>query len=501
MLFDLRGRGRRNTVRVLYIGLAVLIGVGLVGFGVGGGFGGGGILSSAGNSEGSGGASFSSKIAKYEKVTKKEPANISAWENLAKNLLHEAGNEGNLTSTGAPNAKGKELYRRASQAWLSYLALNPHTPNSELAQLVYRIYGEEGLNEPAKAVQALNIVVTKRENASFYAQLAEYAYKAGNNSLGDLAATKAVKLAPAAEQRAAENRARGSQEVPARRTDLHDHHERQGLQNPQIAERRATPPSAPRRRSRRPAPRRARRRAPPPARRRANRAAAMEGGLAAERGGEAEYTARLLIACPDRPGIVAAVSGFLFEREANIVSSHQYSSDPTGGRFFMRTEFFLPPGEDRALLSAAFADQVAGRFGMEWTLRWWGERQRTAILVSRQDHCLLDLIWRRRRGELETEIVAVISNHPDLEPEAAAAGIPFHHVPVPDGAKEDAEAQMLELLARSRGAARARALHADPQRRVPRPASACPRSTSITRSCRRSPAPTPTGAPTIAASS
>jgi hypothetical protein len=200
MLFDLRGRGRRNTVRVLYIGLAVLIGVGLVGFGVGGGFGGGGILNSAGNNEGSGGASFASKISKYEKITKKEPNNASAWENLAKNLLHEAGNEGNLTSTGAPNAKGKELYRRASQAWLSYLALNPHKPNSELAQLVFGIYGEEGLNEPAKAVQALNIVVTKRETASYYAQLAEYAYKAGNNSLGDLAAEKAVKLAPATER-------------------------------------------------------------------------------------------------------------------------------------------------------------------------------------------------------------------------------------------------------------------------------------------------------------
>jgi formyltetrahydrofolate deformylase len=164
-------------------------------------------------------------------------------------------------------------------------------------------------------------------------------------------------------------------------------------------------------------------------------------------GGTAEYTARLLIACPDRPGIVAAVSGFLFERDANIVSSHQYSSDPSGGRFFMRTEFFLPPGEDRASLSAAFSAHVAERFAMEWTLRWWGERQRTAILVSRQDHCVLDLIWRRRRGELETDIVAVVSNHPDLEPEAAAAGIPFHHVPVPERAKEQAEARMLELLA------------------------------------------------------
>ncbi len=200
MLFDLRGRGRRNTVRVIYIGLAVLIGVGLVGFGIGGGFGGGGILNSASTNEGSSGASFASKISKYEKITKKEPNNASAWENLAKNLLHEAGNEGNVTSTGAPTAKGKELYRRASQAWLSYLALNPRVPSAELAQLVYNIYGEEGLNEPAKAVQALNIIVTKRETASYYAQLAEYAYKAGNTGLGDLAAAKAVKLAPAAER-------------------------------------------------------------------------------------------------------------------------------------------------------------------------------------------------------------------------------------------------------------------------------------------------------------
>jgi hypothetical protein len=200
MLFDLRGRGRRTTVRVIYIGLAVLIGVGLVGFGVGGGFGGGGILSSAGNSEGSGGASFKSKIEKYEKVTKKEPNNVSAWENLAKNLLHEAGNEGNVTSSGTLTASGRELYRRASQAWLSYLALNPHPPNPELAQLVFGIYSEAGLNEPAKAVQALNIVVTKRGIASYYAQLAEYAYKAHNPGLGDLATAKAVKLAPPTER-------------------------------------------------------------------------------------------------------------------------------------------------------------------------------------------------------------------------------------------------------------------------------------------------------------
>ncbi len=165
--------------------------------------------------------------------------------------------------------------------------------------------------------------------------------------------------------------------------------------------------------------------------------------------GEApHYTARLLISCPDRPGIVAAVSGFLFAQQANIVSSHQYSSDPSGGRFFLRTEFFLPEGRERAGLTEAFGEEVAEHFEMDWQLRWWGEIRRTAILVSRHDHCLLDLLWRRRRGELDTDIVAVISNHPDLERETVAAGVPFHHVPVPAAGEgmRGAEERMLELL-------------------------------------------------------
>jgi len=162
------------------------------------------------------------------------------------------------------------------------------------------------------------------------------------------------------------------------------------------------------------------------------------------------YTARLLIGCADRPGIVAAVSGFLFERGANVVSSHQYSSDPTGGRFFLRTEFFLEGLADRSReFREAFQDEVAGRFGMDWEIRWWGERQRIAILVSRHDHCLVDLLWRWRRGELDGEIVTVISNHRDLEPQAAASGVRFHHVPVEKGRKQQAEEAMLELLAGS----------------------------------------------------
>ena len=158
------------------------------------------------------------------------------------------------------------------------------------------------------------------------------------------------------------------------------------------------------------------------------------------------YTARLLIGCGDRPGIVAAVSGFLFERGANIVSSHQYSTDPTDGRFFMRTEFFLKDPVERELFQASFEAEVATRFGMDWEMRWWGEHRRVAVLVSRHDHCLFDLLWRWRRGELDGEIVAVISNHRDLEEETVAAGVAFHHVPVEQDGGERAEAAMLALL-------------------------------------------------------
>lgn len=170
-------------------------------------------------------------------------------------------------------------------------------------------------------------------------------------------------------------------------------------------------------------------------------------------GAEARYTARLLVGCPDQPGIVAAVSGFLLEQGANIVSSHQYSTDPSGGRFFMRTEFVLAelgeaPGGSvaRGRFEELFAAEVAGDLRMDWELRYWGQRPRIAILVSRQDHCLLDLLWRWRREELDGEIVAVISNHEDARHEAESAGVPFHHLPVSPSEKPRAEAAMLDLL-------------------------------------------------------
>jgi hypothetical protein len=199
MLFDLRGRHRRRAVRVLYTGLAVLIGLGLVGFGIGGGLGGGGLFNAATENEGSGGASFSNQIKKYEKTIQKQPTNVAAREKLTAAELHEAGGEAYVNAnTGAPTAKGKELYAKASRSWESYLALNPPKPSIELAKLMVRVYGAEGLNQPASAVQVLQLVVAAEpKSASYYAALAEYAYKAKNARVGDLASTKAVSLAPA----------------------------------------------------------------------------------------------------------------------------------------------------------------------------------------------------------------------------------------------------------------------------------------------------------------
>jgi hypothetical protein len=202
MLFDLRGRHRRRAVRVIYVGLAALIGVGLVGFGIGGGLGGGGIFSAASSGTGSGSTSFAAEVKKYRKETVAQPQNLAPWEGLTKALLHEGGGEAYVNqSTGAVTEKGKKLFKEASEAWSGYLALNPAKPSAELAQLVVRIYAEEGLNEPAKAVEALQIIVAARPNsAALYAQLAEYAYKAKNERVGDLASEKAVSLAPAADR-------------------------------------------------------------------------------------------------------------------------------------------------------------------------------------------------------------------------------------------------------------------------------------------------------------
>jgi formyltetrahydrofolate deformylase len=156
---------------------------------------------------------------------------------------------------------------------------------------------------------------------------------------------------------------------------------------------------------------------------------------------------RLLVSCVDRPGIVAALSTFLAGRGANIIQSDQHTTDPEGGTFFMRTEFALDgleaQGEE---LERAFGEEVAAPFGMEWQMRYASRRKRVAILVSRYDHCLAELLWRWRRGELYADIPLVVSNHAEMEREAARFDVRFEHVPVTPDTKPAAERALLELL-------------------------------------------------------
>ncbi|MBC3763217.1 formyltetrahydrofolate deformylase [Quadrisphaera oryzae] len=157
---------------------------------------------------------------------------------------------------------------------------------------------------------------------------------------------------------------------------------------------------------------------------------------------------RLLVRCQDRPGIVSAVSTFLADAGANVVSLAQHSTAPEGGTFFQRTEFRLPAlAAARADLERTFAEQVAAPFGMDVTLREASKPQRVAIMVSKTDHCALDLLWRHRRGELPMTIAMVISNHPDLAEDVRGFGVPFVHVPATRDTREQAEARVLELLA------------------------------------------------------
>jgi formyltetrahydrofolate deformylase len=156
---------------------------------------------------------------------------------------------------------------------------------------------------------------------------------------------------------------------------------------------------------------------------------------------------RLIVQGADRPGIVASVSRVLSEHGANIISLAQSSSDPSGGRFFQRTVFHLPELSVRLdTLREALTVTLATELGLEFRLVEARRRKRVAILVSKADHCLLDLLWRQRRGELSMTVPMVLSNHPDLHPDVRQFGIPFFHVPVASGNRAAAEKEQLKLL-------------------------------------------------------
>ncbi|HZY66125.1 MAG TPA: formyltetrahydrofolate deformylase [Rubrobacteraceae bacterium] len=156
------------------------------------------------------------------------------------------------------------------------------------------------------------------------------------------------------------------------------------------------------------------------------------------------YNVRLLISCPDRKGLISAISSFIAMHDGNILSADQYVSD--SGTFFMRLEIEGDGfGLEREEFGAAFAP-LARRHDMSWRISHTDAPKKMAILVSRYDHCLIDLLWRWDAGELDAEIPLVISNHPDLASRAEIYGIPFHHLPVTKATKEEQESRMLDLL-------------------------------------------------------
>ncbi|HST70687.1 MAG TPA: formyltetrahydrofolate deformylase [Solirubrobacterales bacterium] len=155
-------------------------------------------------------------------------------------------------------------------------------------------------------------------------------------------------------------------------------------------------------------------------------------------------TSRLLLACPDQPGLIARVSGFLAESGLNIVDVDQHSS--AEGRFFMRMVFDQVPAAEREGLERRFEREIGDPFGMDYEFHQTDRVKRVAVMVSREDHCLSDLLWRWRNGDLGGELVAIISNHPDHRDQAEAVGLPFHHVPVEREAKAEVERRILVLL-------------------------------------------------------
>ena len=154
----------------------------------------------------------------------------------------------------------------------------------------------------------------------------------------------------------------------------------------------------------------------------------------------------LTLSCPERPGIVHAVTAFLFGHGCDIVEHRQFD-DPIRHALFLRTEFVArgDTDTDARQLSAAFRSEVADEFAMDFQLAD-DKPQRVLVMVSKMGHCLNDLIFRWRAGSLHADLVAVVSNHEDLRPMAEAGGLPFIHVPVTPDSKPQAEQQLLELV-------------------------------------------------------
>lgn len=157
---------------------------------------------------------------------------------------------------------------------------------------------------------------------------------------------------------------------------------------------------------------------------------------------------RLLINCADQPGIVAAVSQFLYEHQANIIESNQYTTDPHGGEFFIRIEFEMTTEleeEQREKLETDF-QEIKDRFQMEATFKFADQVKKLAIFVSKEPHCLLELLWEWQSGDLMADISLVISNHETSRDIVESQGIPFYYIPANKEIREHVEEQQMKLL-------------------------------------------------------
>ncbi|MDX1872867.1 formyltetrahydrofolate deformylase [Mycolicibacterium sp. 120266] len=155
---------------------------------------------------------------------------------------------------------------------------------------------------------------------------------------------------------------------------------------------------------------------------------------------------RLLLTCPDRSGIVAAVSTFLTRAGANIISLDQHSTQPEGGTFLQRTVFHLTGLTAAAPQLEREFGALAAEFDIDYRFTEAAKPKRVAIMASTADHCLLDLLWRNRRGELDMTVVMVIANHPELAEHVRAFNVPFVYIPATRDTRAEAEQRQLELL-------------------------------------------------------
>jgi tetratricopeptide (TPR) repeat protein len=200
MLFDLRGAGRRTTIKIVYLSLAILMGGGLVLFGIGGDVSGGLVdaITERGATTDTGTGRYEDRVQEAQRATQADPQDAAAWADLARARYQLANAGDNFDrNTQQYSEAGKQQLRQATAAWERHLALDPKQPDDGVASLMVQAYSQFGLNDPAKAVAAQEVITEVRPKSATFANLAVLAYQAGQTRKGDLATERAVDLADA----------------------------------------------------------------------------------------------------------------------------------------------------------------------------------------------------------------------------------------------------------------------------------------------------------------